>query len=66
MRVAEELRTGDATYDFHGMLQAIDHLLWAHLAGGAYVPGSARVWGVPAAGFAGSDHAALSAGFTPP
>ncbi len=60
-RVASSLPEGsDWTYRYWGSPEAIDHLYLVVASAGAYQAGSAQVFR-SASGFAGSDHAALSA-----
>jgi predicted extracellular nuclease len=62
-RVASDLDS-DATYEWNGTPQALDHLYVSLAAsGGSYTPNSAEVLGEPGEGWAGSDHSALRATF---
>lgn len=66
-RVADDVPEALAwTYTYGGQPSALDHLLLATTAGGAYVPGTARAIGWANGGHAGSDHAALTAYFQLP
>ena len=62
-RVAAELGRAEATYRYDGRTIAIDHLYLVEGGPGSYVPSSAHVTRDPGWGYAGSDHAALSAEF---
>jgi predicted extracellular nuclease len=63
LRAAADLPVADQyTYIYNGQGEAIDHLFLAETRGARLLPRSAKVW-KDGRGFAGSDHAALSANF---
>ena len=65
LRVAAELGEAEATYDYRGDLQALDHIFLAPGAAGRYIEGSAKIFReANRLNFSGSDHAALRATFS--
>ena len=67
LRVAAALPVDEQwTHKFGSQRNAIDHIYLATASAGSVTPGSVRVYRDASGGYAGSDHAALVAGFSFP